>query len=282
MPPARSRLRRRLRALMRGDQPRLALEARSRSFPDAQWFWDHYDQAAGEIVEFCVPRQVVLAGAEIADVGCGDGIMALGLFQRVAPSRLVGFDVVPTDVGRLLERAGAAGVADQLPAGLSFAGSGPSSLPAPDGSFDFVYSWSAFEHIADPIGVLGEIRRVLRPNGRFFLQLWPFYHSAKGSHLWDWFPDDHHHLLATASQIAEQLEASDRHPPEWTRYMRNEFEHLNRITLDQLQRALLAAGFRVDWVELISGPTQLHPELARYAWADLAVGGIKLLAAPRG
>jgi ubiquinone/menaquinone biosynthesis C-methylase UbiE len=253
----------------------------ARATPDSRWFREHYDEAAREIVRFCEACGLALGGLEIADVGCGDGIMSLGLFDKASPSRLVGFDLVPTNVEVLLSRATEEGVVDgSLPPGLEFRGSAVTSLPADDAAFDFVYSWSAFEHIAEPIGVLNEIRRVLRPGGHFFLQLWPFYLSAKGSHLWDWFDADFHHLLANDRDIVAQVEASDRHPPEWSTYMAREFEKLNRVTLEELQRAVLAAGFDVYRLELIASPAILTPELGRYAWADLGVGGIKLLAKP--
>jgi hypothetical protein len=58
--------------------------------------------------------------------------------------------------------------------------------------------------------VLDEVRRILRPDGHFFLQLWPFYHSAKGSHLWQWFDEDFHHLLANERDIVAQVAADDR------------------------------------------------------------------------
>ena len=105
----------------------------------------------------------------------------------------------------------------------------------PDASFDFVYSWSAFEHVSKPLEMLQEIRRVVRPDGHFFFQLWPFYQSAYGSHLWDWFADEHHHLKEADSEIVAKLKSSDRHTPGWTEYMTREFEHLNRLTLDELQ-----------------------------------------------
>lgn len=249
--------------------------------PDSQWFWDHYDQAAREVVEFCATAGVELAGREIADIGCGDGIMALGLCGRAHPLRLVGFDIVPTDTETLLARARAEGVTSSLPPELEFRGSMPSGIPAGDHEFDFVYSWSAFEHIEDPIGVLKEIRRIMRPDGVFFLQLWPFHRSAKGSHLWDWFEDDFHHLLENERDIVAKLAKSDRHPKEWTAYMAREFEHLNRITPDELQRSLLAAGFDVRRVELMTAPLQLTPALARYPWTELGISGIKLMALPR-
>ena len=254
--------------------------SRKRQTPDSVWFWDHYDVAAREIITFCEGGGVTLRGRDVADIGCGDGIMALGLCRQAQPRRLVGFDVVPTDPDTLLSRARAEGAVDALPPGLEFRTSAPTSTPAADDEFDFVYSWSAFEHIADPVGVLREGRRILRPSGHFFLQLWPFYCSPKGSHLWDWFEADFHHLGQSSGETVAQMNQSDRHSPEWTAYMAREFEHLNRITVDELQRAVLAAGFEVRKLELLTSPVHLTPELARYRWSDLAIGGIKLIALP--
>jgi ubiquinone/menaquinone biosynthesis C-methylase UbiE len=248
--------------------------------PESRWFWDHYDVAAGEIVSFCEGAGVTLEGRDIADIGCGDGIMALGLQRRARPRKLVGFDVVPTNVEFLTARCQAEGVPDPLPTEVEFRASTPTSTPATHREFDFVYSWSAFEHIAQPSAVLSEIRRILRPDGHFFLQLWPFYRSAQGSHLWDWF-EDFHHLSMDDAEIVKRLNASDRHSKEWTEYMTREFLHLNRITLGELQEAVSSAGFEVRKLELLTAPVHLQPPLEAYSWADLAVGGIKLIALPR-
>ena len=144
-----------------------------------------------------------------------------------------------------------------------------------------MYSWSAFEHIAEPIEVLAEIRRILRPEGHFFLQLWPFYFSAKGSHLWEWFDQDFHHLLTNDRDIVSNLSSSDVHSVDWTNYMTREFERLNRITIDELQRAVLVAGFDVRRLEFLTSPTILDPALARFSWCDVGISGIKFLATPR-
>lgn len=248
---------------------------------ESQWFWDHYRGAVEDIRDFCEPAGVSLTDISIADIGCGDGIMALGMARHLRPRKLVGFDVVATNTGALSTRSAREGAGDTLPSELEFRTSEPARTPAADGEFDFVYSWSAFEHISDPLAVLREARRILRPTGHFFLQLWPFYHSARGSHLWDWFDDDFHHLIDEDDAIIEQLRASDRHSAEWTAYMSREFAHLNRVTVEQLQRSVLAAGFEVRKLELLTNPVTLTPELARYSWADLGVGGIKLIALPR-
>jgi ubiquinone/menaquinone biosynthesis C-methylase UbiE len=248
--------------------------------PQSQWFWEHYEFAAGQIVEAFAALGLSLADRTVADVGCGDGIMDLGLFDKVRPSKLVGFDLNQTNTDILYERAGEEGI-DAMPrAGLSFERSEVNRLPVGDGAFDFAFSWSAFEHISQPIEVLREVRRMIAPNGAFFLQLWPFYFSAKGSHLSDWYPEDFHHLKRAESEIVEELLISDLKPQEWTQFMAHEFRHLNRIRVDELQRATLAAGFVVRRLELLASPTLLTPDLARYSWLDLGVSGIKLIATP--
>jgi SAM-dependent methyltransferase len=249
---------------------------------ESQWFWDHYDLAAGQIVEAFAAEEISLAEKTVADIGCGDGFIDLGVMHRARPRRLVGFDVNPTNTEYLDRRAREEGIDESDTGGLFFERSEPAHLPAEDGTFDLAFSWSAFEHIARPIEILTEIRRILASDGAFFLQLWPFYFSAKGSHLWEWFPEDYHHLQRPESEVVEELLERDLKPRDWTEMMAREFRHLNRITVDELQRSLLAAGFVTRRLELLTSPTRLTTELNRYSWLDLGVSGIKLIATPSG
>ena len=243
------------------------------------WFWDHYDGAPCQIEEFLAPA-LRLEGHRAADLGCGDGIMALGVTRMLRPSQLIGFDVNPVDTQALLRRATAAGVAGDLPANLSFLQSQPEHLPVDDDSFDIVYSWSAFEHVANPRALLCEVRRILAPGGAFFLQLWPFYFSPRGSHLWEWFPEDFHHLLSSEEEITEKMRSSHRHPPAWTDYMAHEFTNLNRMTVDDLGEALAGAGLTVRKLQLISESAHVPTGLDSYSLSQLGISGVKLIAAP--
>jgi SAM-dependent methyltransferase len=246
----------------------------------SQWFQDHFRKAADEVLDFLAGDGISLENREVADLGCGDGITDLGLALRGRPRRLTGFDLNATNTEHLLAEARAEGVADQLPPNLTFATSGETTIPAEDHAFDVIISWSAFEHVLQPVEVLTEIRRVLRPTGVFFLQLWPFFFSEHGSHLWHWFPDGFANLRHTDAAIEQRLRADTTTDPAWIEQKIHDNRTLNRITLDGLQQAMLVAGLQPVKVELLSHTFRLSPELNRFPLSDLAISGVKLLAVP--
>ena len=248
--------------------------------PTAKWFDEHFHEAADHVFEFLQSGGLTLEGMEVADIGCGDGIIDLALTLRGRPRRLVGYDVNPTRVDVLLEQAGRYEGIEALPKNLSFEVSDPVRIAAADGSYDVVVTWSAFEHVGAPEQLLREMRRIVRPTGVLFLQLWPFYHSSRGSHLWDWFPEPFHHLLQDDAEISAAMRADACHEPGWTEYMLAEYLTLNRITLDDLQAALNAAGFAIRLFEPMTHRTHVPAGLERFPLSTLAIAGVKLLAAP--
>lgn len=54
-------------------------------------------------------------------------------------------------------------------------------MPWPDCSFDFIYSFSVFEHLQDPTKCLAEVVRLLRPGGILFIST-HLYTSNNGAH----------------------------------------------------------------------------------------------------
>ena len=243
------------------------------------WFVEHYKDAADQVIDFFAGDNVSLTGRDVADVGCGDGIIDLGVAHKAEPRSMVGFDILPTDVAWLERRARDEGVAD-LPSCLEFRTCEPRTLPAEDDSFDFVITWSAFEHVEDPVAVFREIRRILRPGGLLFLQIWPLYHSEHGAHLWQCIPDSFVQHLESAEEIERQVRAAGTHSPEDVDEFLEVFATLNRVSLDDLQRAMLAAQLRVGKLEIQSECVHIPPQLARRSLSLLGISGVKLLAAP--
>ena len=241
-----------------------------------EWFNAHYTDAADQVLSFISASGLGIGGREVADVGSGDGIIDLALATRGAPSRLVGFDVTPTDVDELRRAAQAAGV-EGVPANLSFAESGVDSIPAADESFDAVVTWSVFEHVSEPLAMLKEIRRILRPGGFLFLQLWPFYYSDHGGHLWLTHGGGFPHLLSPNDEIIASLEGKTgtdaRRPAD------DEYLSLNRLTLNELHELMREAGLGVRKAELISEIVNIPAEVpADLPLGDLLISGVKLVA----
>jgi SAM-dependent methyltransferase len=246
------------------------------------WFSEHFHAAADQVIEFLRGDGIELGGKQVADVGSGDGVTDLGVSLKAKPARLVGFDIRPTDPARLLTFARREQGLDELPEGLDFRESEPTRLPAEDGSFDVVFSWSTFEHVLEPIDLLRDVNRVLRRGGVLMIQLWPFFHSEHGSHLWQFFPEGFVQLLRDDSELEAYVRANPGPDPEWAERLLEEFRSCNRITLDGLQTALLAAEFRVSKLELITGGIHIPSGLSRYPLSQLGVAGVKLLAVPDG
>jgi SAM-dependent methyltransferase len=242
------------------------------------WWKAHFDQAAGELADFFGGDRISLTGKRVADIGCGDGIIDLGLAVRAEPARLIGFDVKPTDVDKLIDLARQRLSIEELPEALTFATCGETSIPAEDNSFDFVVSWSAFEHIGEPGLVLQEIRRVLTDHGVLFIQLWPFFDSAHGTHLVDWFPDGFAQFEHTDDEIRHTLRSSGDQA--MAAEMLEVYRTLNKITLDELQAAVLSAGFKIVKVSLSTETLHIPDSVGHLPLSRLAISGVKLLAIP--
>lgn len=105
----------------------------------------------------------------LLDIGCGTGFvlrLAVPLFDR-----LVGIDATPA----MLERAAVAAPGARLHHGAAEA------LPLDDDSVDVATAYSVLDHLEDPVAVLREARRVLKPGGAFYADLIP--HRLYWAHL---------------------------------------------------------------------------------------------------
>ncbi len=245
----------------------------------SEWFHGHF-AAAQEVIDLLAASGVSMAGKRVADIGCGDGIIDLGLAVKGKPATLSGFDLNPVDTDKLLAEARQEARIKKLPESLDFVVSAPDRIPAEDKSFDIVVTWSAFEHVADPESLLRDIKRVMTDDGVLFLQLWPFYNSEHGTHLWQWFPDGYAQFTHSDEQIAAAIKADASTDPGWGEMMLGEFRALNRITLDDLGEAISAAGLRAVRLKLLTGDSFLPPETAGTALSALAISGVQLLAVP--
>ncbi|HET7767838.1 MAG TPA: methyltransferase domain-containing protein [Chloroflexota bacterium] len=121
------------------------------------------------------------APVDVLDVGCGTGnqlVADLDLPGLPAGTRLVGLD--PFD--------GMLRVARRKSSAIRWVRGDGTRLPFAGETFDFVTNQFSHHHIADVRALLSEVRRVLRPRGRFVLtNIAP--RGMEDAQLYRWFPD---------------------------------------------------------------------------------------------
>jgi ubiquinone/menaquinone biosynthesis C-methylase UbiE len=111
-------------------------------------------------------RRARLGGAkEVLDFGCGTGTLAILVKQSHPHAMVFGLDVDKAVLAAARRKAAAGGFRVHLD---SYDGDG---FPYADGSFDRVLSSFVFHHLENgrKKAALREIRRVLRPEGEFYL-----------------------------------------------------------------------------------------------------------------
>jgi SAM-dependent methyltransferase len=114
-----------------------------------------------------IRRHVRLQGARVLDCGCGEGAYVPAMAELGAD--VLGIEYQPAKVAAFRRRQAVSGHVRQ---------GDVQDLDLPADSFDVVLMNEVLEHVPDDVGALREVRRVLRPGGRFVLfapnRLYPF------------------------------------------------------------------------------------------------------------
>jgi trans-aconitate methyltransferase len=110
-------------------------------------------ELAGGVLEWLAPQN----GERILDLGCGDG-------QLTARLKDSGADVTGADADpRMVDASRARGIQAHHAAA--------ESLPFAEGFFDAVFSNAALHWVRDQDAMMAEVRRVLKPGGRFVAEM---------------------------------------------------------------------------------------------------------------
>lgn len=118
----------------------------------------HALRTAEREAAYLLPR--LRPGMRLLDVGCGPGTISSGLARAVAPGEVVGIDVSADVIDSARAHVAEAGVTN-----ARFETANVYDLPYQAASFDVAHAHQVMQHLADPVGALTEMRRVLRPGG---------------------------------------------------------------------------------------------------------------------
>lgn len=119
-----------------------------------------FARAAEMAVPVLVSACVVSPGMAALDLCCGHGIVARAL--AAAGADVIGVDFSPA----MLE------IARSAVPGVRFVEGDAMALPFEDARFDAVTIGFGIPHVPDPPAAMAEVRRVLKPGGRFAYSVW--------------------------------------------------------------------------------------------------------------
>ncbi len=198
-------------------------------------------------------------GKRILDIGCGDGDMVKIIANNYLPRHITGVDKY---LRSSQEEKDNYSLLDGIDAKV---------LPFEDESFDFVYSISTFEHIEGIDSVLSEIKRVLKPGGKFYSDFAPIWTSVAGHHVYcvenAIRQGEHHdeevvnaippwgHLFMDKEEMQEHLEHTNI-PVERREAILNyiyDSRDINRYTASELKHFLFQSGMIIrKYCELVT------------------------------
>jgi len=150
--------------------------AQPRYIPAARWnvFSRLYDPVLALTMRERRFREAMLAhasaslpnGGTLVDVGCGTGTFAIALAAQRPDARVIGFDGDPDILGRARAKPGSGAV--EWRDGLA------GELPLPDASADVVTMSLVLHHLLpeQKREAMAEVRRILKPAGRFEIADW--------------------------------------------------------------------------------------------------------------
>jgi len=108
--------------------------------------------------------RLVLHGQAV-DVGCGPGHLVLALARRAPGLHVTGLDLSAEMLAQGKKNARQANMDDRV----TFRYGDAQALPFAAASLDLVISTLSLHHWSDPVAVLDEVARVLRPGGSFLI-----------------------------------------------------------------------------------------------------------------
>ncbi len=109
-----------------------------------------------------IAERINLAGARVADVGCGGGLLSEALAQRKAQVPAIDLARPVLEVARLHQYQAALEIDYQE---LSTA----DLVAVKAGYFDAVCCMEMIEHVPDPVALIGDLAALLKPGGQLFL-----------------------------------------------------------------------------------------------------------------
>lgn len=153
-----------------------------------------------------------LKGKKVLDLGCGDGVLSYLLWKEGA--QVYGIDNSDLAIKFAIEKH------KDFETNCRFSVTDCCRTGFDANCFDSVVCSDVIEHVSEPLKLLGEIKRVLKPGGHGVLST-PIRITCKPldrMHIQEWFQEE---FIAMCSQIFPYYDLYESHPVFWMDFMRS-------------------------------------------------------------
>ncbi|MFZ0532374.1 MAG: class I SAM-dependent methyltransferase [Anaerolineales bacterium] len=118
------------------------------------------------IRDFVISQAVVLKNhGEAVDLGCGAGQLVMEMARKAPGLQMTGIDLSEKMLADARQSIQWVGMEDRV----DFRLGNVEEIPFPDQSLDLVISTASLHHWTDPVKVLNEIDRILKPGGAYYV-----------------------------------------------------------------------------------------------------------------
>lgn len=187
----------------------------------------------------------------VLDIGCGAGGKTI-FYASKGVKKIVGVEVLGKYKQEAEQLAKKFGVDDKF----EFVCADAANTPFSDESFDTIIMNDAMEHVDEPEKVIDECYRILKKNGKLYLNFPPYNHPY-GAHLSDAIGMPWVHvffsektLIETYKQLVKDLpDGKDRiefrisKRPDGTEY----FSYINKMTIKRADKILKNSKFNIEY-----------------------------------
>lgn len=187
----------------------------------------------------------------VLDIGCGAGGKTI-YYASQGVKKIVGVEIL----GKYKEEAENLAKKYNMQQKFEFVAADASNTPFPDEYFDTIIMNDAMEHVDEPEKVLDECYRILKKNGKLYLNFPPYNHPY-GAHLSDaiampWVHvffsektliDTYKELVKDLPDGKERIEFRIGKKPDGTEY----FSYINKMTIKRADKILRNSKFNIEY-----------------------------------
>ena len=218
----------------------------------AEWEFERAPQTLALFEPEFSPEEI-LGNTRVLDIGCGAG--GKSVYYATLGAKVTGIDLVEDYRSKAEAFADSKGVladavASEPPTHGTFrficGDAAHTGLPGaddasvPDAGFDTIIMNDAMEHVADPEGVLAECARLLRPDGRLFINFPPYGHPY-GAHVSDLIGVPWVQLFFSDEDIAAAYSTLAKDLPDGEKRVDFRVSYINKLTLQRF-KSLIGIG----------------------------------------